>query len=51
MDPEKRGRKLKKLLKQIHDLKGREPEDLNDDQKAKLASEATVLAELAELGL
>jgi translation initiation factor 2A len=51
MDPEKRGRKLKKLLKQIQDLKGRGLEELNDDQKAKLASEATVLAELAELGL
>jgi translation initiation factor 2A len=48
-DPEKRARKLKKILKQIEDLKL--ISDLNEDQKAKIASEASVRAELELLGL
>jgi translation initiation factor 2A len=51
VDPEKKSRKLKKILKQIQDLKDRDIADLNDDQRLKLASEAAVRAELAELGL
>jgi translation initiation factor 2A len=50
-DPEKRARKLKKTLKQIDDLKQRDPESLNEDQKKKIDSEAEVLAELKQLGL
>ena len=51
VDPEKRARKLKKTLKQIDDLKARDPSTLNDDQKAKIASEEELRKELAELGL
>lgn len=48
-DPEKRARKLKKILKQIDDLKL--IADLNEDQKAKIVSEASVRAELEQLRL
>jgi glycine betaine/choline ABC-type transport system substrate-binding protein len=51
VDPDKRARKLKKILKQIDDLKLMAPSDLNDDQKAKIASEVAVRAELEQLGL
>ena len=50
-DREKRGRKLKKMLKQIEGLKEKDPATLNDDQKAKLASEAEVRQELEDLNL
>lgn len=50
-DPEKRARKLKKALKQIDELKQRDPTSLNDDQKKKIASEKELLAELQQLGL
>ena len=50
-DPEKRARKLKKTLKQIDDLKARDPSSLNDDQKKKLASEEALRVELAQLGV
>ena len=49
VDVEKRVRKLKKILKQIEDLKLLTVE-LNDDQKAKVASEPKILSELKELG-
>lgn len=49
VDPAKRARKLKKMLKQIDELKGKT--DLNDDQKAKVESEAELRAELEQLGL
>ena len=51
VDPEKRARKIKKTLKQIDDLKSKDASTLNDDQKAKIASEADLRAELAKLGL
>eukprot|EP00934_Nitzschia_sp_Nitz4_P004155 Nitzschia sp. Nitz4//scaffold14_size191712//6079//7995//NITZ4_001699-RA/size191712-processed-gene-0.257-mRNA-1//1//CDS//3329536855//4145//frame0 len=51
VDPEKRARKIKKTLKQIDDLKAKDPSSLNDDQKAKIASEAELQAELAKLSL
>lgn len=51
VDPEKRARKLKKTLKQIGDLKAKDPSTLNDDQKAKVASEEELRKELASLGL
>lgn len=50
-DPDKRARKLKKNLKQIDDLKAKNPTSLNDDQKAKIASEEELRKELADLGL
>jgi len=49
VDPEKRARKIKKLLKQIDDLK--QKDSLNDEQKAKIDTEADLLAELQQLGL
>lgn len=49
--PEKRARKIKKTLKQIEDLKQKDPGSLNDDQKAKLESEESLRAELEQLGL
>lgn len=51
VDPEKRGRKIKKTLKQIDDLKARDPSTLNEDQKQKIESEADLLKELASLGI
>ena len=50
-DPEKRARKLKKILKQIEDLREKDPASLNDDQKAKIASEESIRKELADLGV
>ncbi|KAL7564825.1 hypothetical protein ACA910_021081 [Epithemia clementina (nom. ined.)] len=52
-DPEKRARKIKKMLKQIEDLKekGANNNALNEDQKAKIASEEQLRAELKQLGL
>jgi translation initiation factor 2A len=50
-DPEKRARKIKKTLKQIDELKSKETSTLNDDQKAKIESEAELRKELQRLGL
>ena len=46
---EKRAKKIKKLLKQIAELKAK-PE-LNDDQKKKVATEEALTKELSDLGL
>jgi translation initiation factor 2A len=51
VDPEKRSRKLKKILKQIEDLKQKDASTLNEDQRAKIASQAELEAELASLGI
>jgi len=51
VDPEKRARKIKKTLKQIDDLKKKDASALNEDQKTKMASEESLLAELAQLGI
>jgi len=51
VDPEKRGRKIKKILKQIEDLKQKDPSGLNEDQKNKMASEEELRSELEQLGL
>jgi translation initiation factor 2A len=51
VDPEKRARKIKKTLKQIDDLKANDPSMLNDEQKAKIATESELREELAQLGL
>jgi len=48
-DPEKRAKKIKKLLKQIDELKASDKE-LNDDQKRKIKSYDQLCAELKELG-
>jgi len=48
-DPEKRAKKIKKLLKQINELKASDKE-LNDDQKRKIESYDRLCAELKELG-
>ena len=50
-DPEKRARKIKKTLKQIDELKQKDVSSLNDDQKAKVASEDQLRAELEQLGM
>ena len=49
VEVEKRVKKLKKILKQIEDLKLLTV-DLNDDQKAKVASESKIVSELKDLG-
>ncbi len=48
-DPMKRTKKLKKILKQIEDIKTKDQSTLNDDQKKKLASEEEVRKELEKL--
>ena len=50
-DPAKVARKLKKNLKQIEELKAKDPGSLNDEQRIKVATEATLLAELAKLSV
>lgn len=50
-DPEKRARKIKKSLKQIDDIKSKDPATLNEDQKKKLATEEELREELAKLGV
>jgi len=51
VDPEKRARKIKKTLKQIDDLRAKDPATLNDDQKKKIESEADLRKELASLNI
>ena len=46
----KRIKKIKKLLKGIEGIKEKDPEELNDDQRAKLDNEVELLRELASLG-
>jgi translation initiation factor 2A len=50
VDQEKRARKVKKILKQIDDLKQKDPSSLNDDQTKKIESEQELRDELAKLG-
>mmetsp|Transcript_26142 Transcript_26142/g.36860 ORF Transcript_26142/g.36860 Transcript_26142/m.36860 type:complete len:671 (-) Transcript_26142:1690-3702(-) len=50
-DPQKQAKKIKKTLRQIEDLKAKDPASLNDDQKKKIASEAELLKNLAKLGV
>ncbi len=50
-DPVKRTKKLNKILKQIVEIKKKDPSTLNEDQLKKLSSEEEVLKELAELKL
>jgi len=51
VDPVKRAKKLKKTLKQIVELKGKDPASLNEAQVQKVAMEEAVTKELAGLGL
>jgi len=51
LDPEKRGKKLRKTLKQIEVLKSKDKSELNEDQQKKILSEANLIAELEQLGL
>jgi uncharacterized protein with WD repeat len=48
-DPQKRAKKINKLLKQIDELKARDPSTLNDEQKEKLSKEICLREELATL--
>jgi translation initiation factor 2A len=50
-DPEKRARKINKTLKQIDDLKTKDPSTLNEDQQSKIASEASLREELKMLAI
>lgn len=50
-DPAKQAKKLKKTLKQIEELKKRDPTTLNDDQKKKIATESELLEKLAALNV
>jgi translation initiation factor 2A len=50
-DPEKRAKKINKILRQIEDLKSKDASTWNDDQKRKVESEPELLAELASLQL
>jgi TatD DNase family protein len=51
MDPEKRARKLRKMLKQIDTLKKKDTSSLNEDQKKKLKMEKELQDEIARMGL
>jgi len=51
IDTEKLAKKLNKTLKQIEILKEKDPSTLNNDQKKKIASEASVREELASFNL
>lgn len=50
-DPVKKAKKLNKILKQISELKKKDPSSLNEDQKNKIASEAELVKNLAELNI
>ena len=51
VDPAKRAKKINKTLKQIEELKQKDPASLNEDQKKKLESESGLREELAKLGI
>lgn len=51
VDPEKRAKKINKQLRQIEDLKSKDPTTLNEDQQKKIDSEAELRAELEQLKL
>ena len=51
VDPEKRAKKINKILRQIEDLKTKDASTWNDDQKRKVDSEPDLIAELAALQL
>jgi translation initiation factor 2A len=51
LDPEKRLRKIKKVLKQIDGLKSKPATEWDGDQRKKMATEASLIDEMKELEL
>jgi translation initiation factor 2A len=51
VDPVKRIKKINKILRQIEELKSKDPSTWDDDQKSKVAIENDLKAELAKLEL
>ena len=51
VDPVKRAKKINKVLRQIDDLKKKDPSELNEDQKTKIATEKELRDELAKLSV
>merc|ERR1719343_167378 len=51
VDPVKRAKKINKVLRQIDDLKQKDPSDLNEDQIKKIATEEELRDELARLSV
>ena len=49
VDPEKRAKKINKMLRQIEDLKAKDASTWKDGQKRKVDSEPNLIAELAAL--
>lgn len=51
VDPAKRAKKINKVLRQIDDLKQKDPSELNEDQIKKIATEKELREELAKLNV
>ena len=51
VDPVKRAKKINKVLRQIDELKQKDPSELNEDQAKKVASEPSLREELAKLSV
>lgn len=51
VDPVKRAKKINKVLRQIDDLKQKDPSELNEDQIKKIASEQSLRDDLAKLSV
>jgi hypothetical protein len=51
VDPVKRAKKISKVLRQIDELKQKDPSELNEDQRKKLESEKDLRDELAKLNV
>lgn len=51
VDPVKRAKKINKVLRQIDELKQKDPSELNEDQRKKLESEKDLRDELAKLNV
>mmetsp|Transcript_25380 Transcript_25380/g.59442 ORF Transcript_25380/g.59442 Transcript_25380/m.59442 type:complete len:658 (-) Transcript_25380:103-2076(-) len=51
IDPVKRAKKINKVLRQIDDMKQKDPSELNDDQIEKIATEKDLRDELAKLSI
>ena len=51
VDPVKRAKKINKILRQIDDMKQKDPSELNEDQIKKIATEQELRDELAKLSV
>lgn len=51
VDPVKRAKKINKVLRQIDELKQKDPSELNEDQQKKIATEQDLRDELAKLSV